>query len=708
MTAPHSVLVIEDETSIASFVAAYLRNAGYTVTTAASAQAALVQLAGEIPALVILDLNLPDGDGVELCRRIRKTSDVPILMLTARDEDIDKIIGLEVGADDYMTKPFNPRELVARVKSILRRAAPERRRTESEELQHGDLNINSGKREVYVGDEEIRLAPKEFDLLWELLDHRGIVLTRDQLLERVWGYTFAGDTRTVDVHVRQIRRKLGDASPIVTVWGVGYKVASDRTAASTLRGSTLNPMLGSLRFRLTAVILAVVLVFGLVSIGLAVRLFQDVTRQQSVDELRREASGLAALYAESAIRSSDEGAKAPEFAAEKLELATGDELYYIGASLFPGQRFGLTRLPRNALGDIELARDEQVVVEFTPPGESRRLLAVSQPVQLVQGTEPFGWLIVAKPEAELREQWVSLLGRLALALAVGVALAGLLFLWLSRRLTEPVRALTRATEQVAAGRYDVEIPEPRGRDEIALLSERFRGMVAQLAEAEQLKRSFLMSVSHELRTPLTAIRGHVEAIREGIVSEPDQVRVSLDIVAAETDRLERLVGDVLDLAKLQAHRFTVRHEEVALEHLLDQAYGAFTEEARRREIDFSLSGAEAAPVIVSDGDRVLQVITNLLANAFRWTPDGGRIELRLGTVGGAVSVDVVDSGPGVPASQRKRIFEAFVSQDAEGTGLGLPIARELAVALGGGLELGPNADAGSRFRLVLPVSPALS
>ena len=234
MTTPHSVLVVEDETSIASFVAAYLRNAGYTVTTAASAQAALIQLAGDIPALVILDLNLPDGDGVELCRRIRKTSDVPILMLTARDEDIDKIIGLEVGADDYMTKPFNPRELVARVKSILRRAAPERRRTESEELQHGDLNINSGKREVYVGDEEIRLAPKEFDLLWELLDHRGIVLTRDQLLERVWGYTFAGDTRTVDVHVRQIRRKLGDASPIVTVWGVGYKVASDRTPAPTV------------------------------------------------------------------------------------------------------------------------------------------------------------------------------------------------------------------------------------------------------------------------------------------------------------------------------------------------------------------------------------------------------------------------------------------------------------------------------------------
>ena len=154
-----------------------------------------------------------------------------------------------------------------------------------------------------------------------------------------------------------------------------------------------------------------------------------------------------------------------------------------------------------------------------------------------------------------------------------------------------------------------------------------------------------MSVTHELRTPLTAIRGHVEAIREGVVSEPEQVRTSLDIVAAETDRLERLVGDVLDLAKLQAHRFTVRHEEVDLERVLDQAYGAFTEEARRREIDYSVSGAEAAPVIVSDGDRVLQVITNLLSNAFRWTPDGGRIELRLASANGVVSVDVVDSGP---------------------------------------------------------------
>jgi DNA-binding response OmpR family regulator len=228
-----TILVVEDEASIASFVSLYLKNAGYDVRAVTTGNAALTQVAAEQPALIILDLMLPDIDGIEICRRVRKTSDVPILMLTARDEDVDKIIGLEVGADDYLTKPFNPRELVARVKTVLRRSTPERRRDESQELRHGELVINAGRREVTVGEQEIQLAPKEFDLLWELLDHRGLVLTRDQLLERVWGYTFAGDTRTVDVHVRQIRRKLGDASPIVTVWGVGYKVATEKAPAAT-------------------------------------------------------------------------------------------------------------------------------------------------------------------------------------------------------------------------------------------------------------------------------------------------------------------------------------------------------------------------------------------------------------------------------------------------------------------------------------------
>jgi len=234
-TGRQRILVVEDEANIASFVAMYLQKAGFEVGVAANGTEALEKAGADQPSLIVLDLMLPDLDGIDVCRRIRARSEVPILMLTARDEDVDKIIGLEVGADDYLTKPFNPRELVARVKSILRRSTARRTLLEGGALEHGALRIDSGRREVTVAGEEIQLAPKEFDLLWELLDHRGLVLTRDQLLERVWGYTFAGDTRTVDVHVGQLRRKLGEACPIVTVWGVGYKVASEPKTAGAGR-----------------------------------------------------------------------------------------------------------------------------------------------------------------------------------------------------------------------------------------------------------------------------------------------------------------------------------------------------------------------------------------------------------------------------------------------------------------------------------------
>jgi len=226
-----TILLVEDEPTLSETLRYNLEREGYSVLTAADGVNGLELARREQPDLLILDVMLPRLDGFSVCRILRQESDVPILMLTARDDDIDKIIGLEVGADDYLTKPFNPGELVARVKSVLRRANPERRELQSASLQHRDLKIDAGRREVTVAGEEIQLAPKEFDLLWELLDHRGLVLTRDQLLERVWGYTFAGDTRTVDVHVRQLRRKLGDASPIVTVWGVGYKVSVEPKVA---------------------------------------------------------------------------------------------------------------------------------------------------------------------------------------------------------------------------------------------------------------------------------------------------------------------------------------------------------------------------------------------------------------------------------------------------------------------------------------------
>jgi signal transduction histidine kinase len=457
----------------------------------------------------------------------------------------------------------------------------------------------------------------------------------------------------------------------------------------------------SLRFRLTALFLAGIVLAGLVASLIALRLFQDVTREQSIGELRREAQGLSQLYAESARRSTDEDRRAPEFAAEKLEAATGDRLFYVGLNPFPGEDTGLEPLSEAQIGR-KLPTTRVTTFEFTLPDGNRTMLAAATPLRLAQNTPPFGWLVVAKPETELREQWLTLFGRLALGLLGGLIVAGGLTWYLSRRISEPVLALSRAADEIAQGNYDgAVVPQVPGSGEIAHLAERFRQMAARLAEAQALERNFLMSVSHELRTPLTAIRGHVSALQEGVVTDPELAAESLSVVAAEADRLARLVGDVLDLAKLDAHRFTVLSEEVDMSRLVDTAYTAFAEEARRREIDYRFDES-AQPVIVSDGDRVLQIISNLLANAFRWTPDGGKIGVALASANGAVTVDVEDTGPGIPADERERIFRPFFSHDAGGTGLGLPIARELALALGGTIELDTRVGEGSRFRLVLP------
>ena len=294
-----------------------------------------------------------------------------------------------------------------------------------------------------------------------------------------------------------------------------------------------------------------------------------------------------------------------------------------------------------------------------------------------------------------------LLVRLGLALLVGVLVTAVLAWYLSGRITRPLRRLAGAADEVAEGHYDTEVPLLTSGDEVADLADSFRQMTSRLSEAEELERNFLMTVSHELRTPLTAIRGHVEALREGVVEDPALRTASLDVISAEAMRLERLVGDVLDLAKLDTRRFTVRHEEVDMARLLEQAYLAFGEEAKQREIDYSQE-VSAEPVIVTDGDRVLQIITNLLANAFRWTPNGGSVGLHLSSENGNIHVAVEDTGPGIGPEEQDRIFRPFWTHDGKGTGLGLAIARELAMALGGRIDLDSEVGRGSKFELVLP------
>ena len=222
MTGP-TVLVVDDERNIVQLARLYLSKEGFHVESAASGPEAIEKVRQVRPQLVILDLMLPELDGWEVCRRLRKSGDLPIIMLTARVDDVDKIVGLELGADDYLTKPFNPRELVARVKAVLRRY--EAGKTPSRMIRCADLVIDLDRREVRCRERQIDLRPKEFDLLAALAVTPGVVYERDRLLQLAWGHDYFGETRTIDVHITWLRDKLRETSVrIQTVWGIGYKL----------------------------------------------------------------------------------------------------------------------------------------------------------------------------------------------------------------------------------------------------------------------------------------------------------------------------------------------------------------------------------------------------------------------------------------------------------------------------------------------------
>lgn len=218
-----TVVVVEDDSNIADLVDLYLRRDGFRVLIATDGDAGLELVRRERPRMVVLDVGLPgERDGFEVCRVLRAEGDCPVLFLTARDDEIDRVLGLELGADDYLTKPFSPRELVARVRAVLRRS--ERRPTEGGVVSVGSVVVDPARREVHVGTVLVALTAREFELLYWMCDHKGFVLSRKQLLDGAWGAGWYGDERTVDVHVAQLRRKLGDELPLSTVRGVGYRL----------------------------------------------------------------------------------------------------------------------------------------------------------------------------------------------------------------------------------------------------------------------------------------------------------------------------------------------------------------------------------------------------------------------------------------------------------------------------------------------------
>ena len=470
----------------------------------------------------------------------------------------------------------------------------------------------------------------------------------------------------------------------------------------------------SLRLRLVVFLILPVLVAGGLALVLTSRSVSSYERAQTERRLKEQGPGVVRQFAESARRAFDtSGAPRPINIRTFVRQITRADIYFVPnpdyAQPYPGGNVAVW--PALKLDWTRLDRGQQRSFEDTPPGGARSLAVVSG-VFLTHNFRPdpdgniaaFGAIVLTRPLASLAPTQSFWAGRLAPAFLVAIAASLLLALLLGLRITAPLRRLVAATTAIARGSYDVRLDRGR-RDEIGALNRAFDDMAAQLREARDHERLFLMHVSHELRTPLTAIRGHVAALADGIVESPSEQAAAFDVIAAESSRLERLIGDLLDLAKLEADRFTFRREQIDVADLLQRCEAAHRETARAGQVELDLRPADVGAV-AGDGDRILQIVSNLVENAVRWTPAGGTVRLSAAPVDGGVRIEVADSGPGVPVERRADVFSPFFSEGGGGTGLGLAIASELESAMGGSLSVGDAPEGGALFVCVLPRASA--
>jgi signal transduction histidine kinase len=457
-------------------------------------------------------------------------------------------------------------------------------------------------------------------------------------------------------------------------------------------------MLQSLRARLAFLFAGTLVLATVIAAVVVVSLYNSYNRDQTVAQLRNQVGGIQTYYQGLFNKGKTGDVTGSAVITRKTfqTVTAGIVLSSGGPQLFRGKAKSLADAGIDP--NYSLKKSDRPQYEF--PYQGKTYLGVGAPI--FNGDQNVGEVVLARPLADVNNAWKNVISLVGVGLAVGLAVALILATYVARRITHPLRVIGSAADKVARGDLDVNVVSRRNADdELGQLATRFQGMVDRLREVDELERNFLMRVTHELRTPLTAISGHVQAVTEGVVG-PGELDESLEAVNEEVRRLDRLVGDLLDLTRLEAHQFRVVREEVGLEALLEQAAGAFREKARAVDIDFE-TPIEGAPTVITDGDRVLQIVNNLLDNAFRWTPRGGRVELGCVTSNGIAAIKVTDTGRGIAPAEREAVFHPFYSRRGEGgTGLGLSISRELAQALGGRLSVESEPGHGSTFTLSLP------
>jgi len=458
---------------------------------------------------------------------------------------------------------------------------------------------------------------------------------------------------------------------------------------------------GRLALYFTVGIVASLLISALVSVGLVQRYLQ----QKTVADLRGQAQALADQIEE-------EGLPVGRY------ISDMEKMYQTRAIIVPHGTEALNSLPQRSRGqeiqpaplalpfidwDLLQSGDTQVV-ETRLPESDRDVIVVADGFKA--GDDLAGAVVLAKSVRSL-QSWVPLAGWFLLAAAVSLTMSLLLAFLLARRLSRPLHEITNAASAVAEGDFSHQVTV-RSQDEIGRLADAFRYMSDEVQKSQEQQREFVINVSHELKTPLTAIAGHVQALREGIATDPADVAKSLEVISSETRRLSRLIEDLLSLAKFDAHQFELRESNVPLSDVFGAVFDRFTLDAQERRLEFAVKGDVRDIRLRTDPDRLRQILSNLVHNALVHTPPDGKVELSARRIDGKVDITVTDNGTGIPSGELQQIFERFYRSGKKareaGLGLGLAISRELVQAMGGDIKVKSKLGDGTTFTVTLPSS----
>ena len=699
------VLVVDDEKLIVKGIRFSLEQDGMDVDCAYDGEEALEMAQEKKYDIILLDLMLPKMDGFEVCQQIREFSNVPIVMLTAKGEDMDKILGLEYGADDYITKPFNILEVKARIKAIMRRAGSnQEEKDKAKTIEAGDLKMDCESRRVFISGKEINLTAKEFDVLELLVFNPNKVYSRENLLNIVWGYEYPGDVRTVDVHIRRLREKI-EANPsepkyVHTKWGVGYYFQ-----AYAMPEKKKPSFLKSLRFR----ILIILVILGIVPSVIVAHVMVAAYENKAVAVRKQTVEKQCDILCNLLIKENYMNDSSSQDVNSKLELLSN---VYDGRILLVDRDY---RIIKDTYGvDEGKTLISTMVIKCFKGEEASRYNSKTQkiemalPVKSPEVKQLQGAMLISFSSNEIAENILELEQKSLLITGIIIVLAVLLGYVLSTVLVKPFARVTKSIEDLTDGYQNEEISVP-DYTETALITDAFNKMLSRMKILDESRNEFVSNVSHELKTPLTSMKVLADSLvgQEGVPEELYQE--FMGDITAEIDRENKIITDLLSLVKMDKKAADLNVEHLNINQLLEDILKRLRPIADKRHIDLILDSFRPVEADVDEVKFTLAV-SNLVENGIKYNVDDGWVRVTLDADHKYFYVKVADSGMGIPEESIGRIFERFYrvdkshSKEIGGTGLGLAITRSAVTMHHGTIQVASKEGEGTTFTVRIPLS----